>query len=91
MSPPPGRACNSPLIPIPIDINGSLFFRRSAVEAYKCLLLGLPPPVLEPDKPIELITVRRLALELDVHPKTIKRRVEAARAAALEAEEVEGG
>ncbi len=80
---PPGRACNAPLIPLPIDINGLTFFTRFEVENWKRQLLGKPPLVGEPDK-IELLTVRRLAFELDVHPRTIKRRVEEARAAAAE-------
>ena len=61
-----------PSIPLPTSIGGIDYFTRWQAENYKRALLGAPPLTGEPEK-IELITIRALASEMNIHPKTIKR------------------
>jgi hypothetical protein len=71
-----------PSIPLPTSIGGIDYFTRWQAENYKRALLGAPPLTGEPEK-IELITIRALASEMNIHPKTIKRRVAEARRATV--------
>ena len=76
-----------PPIPLPRSVNGIDYFQRWDAENYKRALWGQPPLTDKPEK-IEFVTIRTLAAELAVHPKTIKRRISEARQAAATAEPV---
>jgi hypothetical protein len=63
-----------------IDQSGRRFFLRSALDAYKMALAGLPYE--KPTEPEELVPIRQAAHELGVCVRTLGRRIAESRATA---------
>jgi hypothetical protein len=73
--------------PRPVYINGRSLFWRSEIEAHKAALAGIPPRPFE--GPDELVPMKKFAVELGCHPRTLVRRVlEAEKAATGESRPV---
>lgn len=69
-------------LPLPAKLGGALLWRRADIEAWKARLFDMPSPELVTSRPMELVTCRQLAVELNVGVRTLRRRLAEARAAA---------
>jgi hypothetical protein len=76
-------ACKT-MLPLPAKLGGALLWRRADIEAWKARLFDKPSPELVTSRPMELVTCRQLASELNVGVRTLRRRLAEARAAAAE-------
>ena len=72
------------MLPLPAKIGGALLWRRVDIEAWKARLFDMPSPELVTSRPMELVTCRQLAGELNVGVRTLRRRLAEAREAAAE-------
>ena len=61
--------------PIPVKINGRLFFEELAIENYKRGILGLPPLARDGAARINLVTAKNVAAEFGFGRRTLGRRV----------------
>jgi hypothetical protein len=74
------------MFPNVIEQNGRRYFSRRGIEQYKATLAGIPFRD-DPDKgPDFLVPIRVFATEMGVCVRTIGRRIEEARGAAIAAE-----
>jgi hypothetical protein len=72
----------APSFPLPIKINERWYWLRSGLEAYKCAMIGLPPPPRSDTDIAVLVTAKVVAQEFGVGRRTLGRRIVAAVAAA---------
>ena len=68
--------------PTIIEQKGRRYVLRSAAEAYKAALAGLPHPSPDPRAPELLVPVRQFAAELGVCVRTVGRRIAESQASA---------
>lgn len=78
-------------LPMPRVENNRLVWRRSEVANFRRVLAGQPTKTANPAADdTKLVTVEELAKLLDMHPRTIRRRVADAQAQAARLEKLRG-
>jgi hypothetical protein len=82
-----GPAPKPPLIPLPFEQNGRLFWSHNAIENHRAEIIaqstGTSPNYPEPRDPDEWITAGEAGKRLGIGRRTLGRRIRSAQAAAV--------
>jgi hypothetical protein len=65
----------APNFPLPIKINQRWYWHRAGLEAYKCAMIGLPPPPRSEPDIAALVPAKVVAQEFGIGRRTLGRRL----------------